>query len=217
MSGGIAARGGSRAGALAGAAALLLAGCGGPDRQDADEPKGTYRVEVTEARFPDEQKLAKASRMTISVRNVDTKTIPNLAVTMGTGVGNPSAGEGPAGLTYYDEGNEDPAKPIFTVDTSPRGAETAYKDTWALGKLKPGRSKTFNWDVTAVDARPYDIKYRVSAGLDGNARAVTASGGQPAGRFTGAVVDTPPEAKVADSGKDILKRGETIQPRIPKD
>jgi len=217
VSGGIAARGGSRAGALAGAAALLLAGCGGPDRQDADEPKGTYRVEVTEARFPDEQKLAKASRMTISVRNVDTKTIPNLAVTMGTGVGNPSAGEGPAGLTYYDEGNEDPAKPIFTVDTSPRGAETAYKDTWALGKLKPGRSKTFNWDVTAVDARPYDIKYRVSAGLDGNARAVTASGGQPAGRFTGAVVDTPPEAKVADSGKDILKRGETIQPRIPKD
>ena len=213
----IAARGGTRAGALAGAAALLLAGCGGPDRQDADEPKGTYRVEVTEARFPDEQKLAKASRMTISVRNVDTKTIPNLAVTMGTGVGNPSAGEGPAGLTYYDEGNEDPAKPIFTVDTSPRGAETAYKDTWALGKLKPGRSKTFNWDVTAVDARPYDIKYRVSAGLDGNARAVTASGGQPAGRFTGAVVDTPPEAKVADSGKDILKRGETIQPRIPKD
>ena len=217
MSGVIAARGGTRAGALAGAAALLLAGCGGPDRQDADEPKGTYRVEVTEARFPDEQKLAKASRMTISVRNVDTKTIPNLAVTMGTGVGNPSAGEGPAGLTYYDEGNEDPAKPIFTVDTSPRGAETAYKDTWALGKLKPGRSKTFNWDVTAVDARPYDIKYRVSAGLDGNARAVTASGGQPAGRFTGAVVDTPPEAKVADSGKDILKRGETIQPRIPKD
>jgi len=34
---------------------------------------------------------------------------------------------------------------------SPRGAETAYKDTWALGALKPGRSKTFNWDVTAVD------------------------------------------------------------------
>ncbi len=212
VSGGIA----SRAGALAGAAALLLGGCGGPDRQDSDEQSGRYRVEVTEARFPDEQKLAKSSRMTITVRNADTKTIPNLAVTMGTGVGNPSAGEGPAGLTYYDEGNEDPAKPIFTVDTSPRGAETAYKDTWALGALKPGRSKTFNWDVTAVDARPYNIRYRVSAGLDGKAMAITASGGAPAGRFTGEVSDAAPQAKVADSGEDIISGGESIEPRSPK-
>lgn len=214
-SGGFSARCAARAGALAGAAALLVAGCGGPDRQDTDEKRGTYRVEVTEARFPDEQKLAKASRMTITVRNVDSKTIPNLAVTMGTGVGNPSAAEGPAGLTFYDEGNEDPAKPIFVVDTSPRGGETAYKDTWALGQLKPGRSKTFSWDVTAVDARPYDIKYRVSAGLDPGVRAITASGGQPAGRFSGEVVDSAPDAKVADSGEDIITRGEAIEPRSP--
>lgn len=205
-----------RAGALAGAAVVLLGGCGGPARQDADEPTGRYRVEVTEASFPDEQKLAKSTRMTIKVRNVDTKTIPNLAVTMGTGVGNPSAGEGPAGLTYYDEGNEDPAKPIFTVDTSPRGAATAYKDTWALGRLRPGRTKTFNWDVTAVDARPYDIKYRVSAGLDGKAMAITADGGQPAGRFTGVVSDAVPQPKVADSGEDIISGGSRIEPREPK-
>lgn len=216
VSGAIASRPARRACALAGAAALLLGGCGGPARQDEDEPTGTYRVEVTEARFPDEQKLAKASRMTISVRNVDTKPVPNLAVTMGTGVGNPSAGEGPAGLTYRDEQNEDPAKPIFIIDTSPRGAETAYKDTWALGTLKPGRTKTFNWDVTAVKARPYDIKYRISAGLDGKAKAITAAGAQPAGRFTGVVNDAPPQAKVADSGEDIVSRGESIEPRTPK-
>ena len=169
---------------------------------------------MTKASFPEDQKLAKSSRMTIRVRNVGTKTIPNLAVTMGTGVGNPSAAEGPAGLTYRDEGNEDEAKPLFTIDTSPRGGETAYKDTWALGKLEPGRSKTFNWDVTAVEARPYNIGYRVSAGLDGKAMAITADGSQPAGRFTGVVSDAVPQPKVADkNGEDIIKGGSSIEPR----
>jgi hypothetical protein len=132
---------------------------------------------------------------------------------MGTGVGNPSAAEGPSGLTYQDDGNEDPAKPIFSIDDSPRGGETAYVDTWALGALKPGRSKTFNWDVTAVEAKPYEIRYRVSAGLDGKAMAITSSGGQPAGRFKGVVSDVPPQAKVADSGEDVLSRGRSIEPR----
>jgi hypothetical protein len=212
-SGGNASRLRTRACAVAGAAALLLPACGGPARQDEDEKPGRYRVEVTEARFPDDQKLAKSSRMTIAVRNVDTKTIPNIAVTVGTGVGNPSAAEGAAGLTYQDDGNEDPAKPIFVIDTEPRGGDTAYVDTWALGPLAPGQSKTFNWDVTAVEARPYEIRYRVSAGLDPGARAITSSGAQPAGRFRGEVVDTPPEAKVADSGEDVVKRGQAIEPR----
>lgn len=202
----------ARALALAGSAALLLAGCGGPDRQDEDEPVGRYSVEVVEAEFPPDQKLAKSSRMSIAVRNVDTETIPNVAVTVGTGGGG-GGSKSQSGFDYRDEGNEDPSKPIFVIDTEPRGGQTAYVNTWALGQLKPGQTKTFNWDVTAVDARPYNIRYRVAAGLDGKAVAVTDSGEQPAGRFVGTVDDTPPDAKVADSGRDVIKAGGSVKPR----
>src|ERR671918_1659569 len=63
------------------AAAVALAGCGGGERQDENEPEGTYRVDVTQATFPGDQKLAKSSTMKIVVKNVDDKTVPNIAVT----------------------------------------------------------------------------------------------------------------------------------------
>lgn len=207
---------GGRVAALAGVAALVLSGCGGPARQDEDEPSGRYRVEVTEASFPDDQKLAKNSRLKIGVRNVDTKTIPNIAVTVGTDVGGAASSEDAEGFDYYDPGNEDPSKPIFVIDTEPRGSQTAYRETWALGELKPGETKTFAWDLTAVEAKPYTIRYKVAAGLDGKAKAVLASGEEPAGRFTGEVKDTPPQAKVARSGEDVITSGEQIEPRSPK-
>jgi ABC-type uncharacterized transport system auxiliary subunit len=73
-----------RAAALASTAfaAAALAACGGGERQDADEPEGTFEVEVVEARFPSEQKLAKRSELRISVRNAGSETIPNVAVTV---------------------------------------------------------------------------------------------------------------------------------------
>jgi hypothetical protein len=194
-------RGASAVAALA-LGALVAAGCGGPPRQDVDEPTGQYRVEVTEATFPSDHKLAKSSRMTISVRNLDTKTIPNLAVTVDS-------------FDYREQLGkvEDPRKPIFVIDTEPRGGETAYRDTWALGALKPGQTKTFVWGVTAVEPRAYNIRYRVSAGLDGKAKAVTATGAQPAGRFVGTVSKQAPDAKVADSGEDIITSRARIEPR----
>ena len=42
-------------------AALLASGCGGGERQDADEPSGTFKVDVS-ASFPAEQRLARADR-----------------------------------------------------------------------------------------------------------------------------------------------------------
>jgi hypothetical protein len=198
---------------VGGLAILLLAGCGGPARQDEDEPPGRYRVEITEASFPEDQKLAKSSRLKIGVRNVDTRTIPNIAVTVGTDVGGASGSEDTEGFDYYDPGNEDPSKPIFVIDTEPRGGQTAYRETWALGELEPGETKTFAWDLTAVEAKPYNIRYEVSAGLDGKAKAVLANNEQPRGRFTGVVSDEAPEAKVARSGEDIISADEQIEPR----
>lgn len=194
------------------AAAVALAGCGGGERQDENEPEGSYRVDVTQATFPGGQKLAKPSTMRIVVKNVDDQTVPNIAVTV-------------RGFDERVEGEDlaDPERPVFAINgepeqigglpesraQAPRGGDTAYVDTWALGELAPGQVRTFLWKVTAVEAGPYRLTYEVSAGLDGKAKAVTQSGRQPTGVFIGTIDDTPPDARVADDGRTIIRDDES--------
>src|SRR4051812_16394600 len=178
------------------ACGLVVAGCGGGQRQDANEPSGNYKVQVVEAKFPDKQALAKRSIMTITVKNVDTKTIPNVAVTVKS-----------FDQTKNDPTLADPRRPQFIVNTGPHGGDTAYVGTSALGPLKPGETKTFKWDVTAVVAGPYSLKYAVAAGLNGKARAVLAGGGLPSGEFSGRISSRAPQAKVADDGHTVITTG----------
>lgn len=186
----------------------LVAGCGGGERQDADEPEGDFAVEVVTATFPKKQKLAQSSDLVITVRNAGDKALPNVAVTL-------------KGLSYRateaDLANAD--RPQFVVngvqreiagfpeakEAAPLGCDTAYVDTWACGRLKPGAEKTFVWKVTAVKAGPYDIAWRVAAGLDGKAKAVAAGGGAaPSGSFSGTVSDEAPEVRIAEDGKTVV-------------
>src|SRR6185503_21329412 len=147
-------------------AALIaaFAGCGGGnERQDENEPEGDYKVEVVEASFPSDQKLAKRSQLVIVVRNADSKKIPNIAVTM-------------KGLDYRKDDPElaDQRRPQFVVNgkfkkfgniedaqaLTPGGVDNpTYVNTWPLGPLEPGESKEFKWDVTAVVAGPYELNY----------------------------------------------------------
>ncbi len=188
--------------------AVATAGCGGGERQDEDEPEGQFKVEVVSASFPEKQKLAKRSQLEIVVRNTDTKDIPNVAVTV-------------KGL---DRRKDDPdladqRRPVFVVNgrfkefgniedaqaQTPNGIENpTYVDTWSLGPLKPGQSKSFKWDVTAVQAGPYELTYTVAAGLDGKAQAVDASGQAPQGVFSGTISDAPPQTRIAADGKTIV-------------
>jgi hypothetical protein len=203
------------------AATVAVAGCGGPPRQDVDEPAGTYPVEIVEASFPTDQKLARTSEMRITVRNAGRETIPQVSVTVGPpergGPQGAANAESESPFSYQDHKNEDPTKPIFVVNKEPEGGDTAHQRTWTLGALRPGQEKTFVWELTAVEARPFDFRYQVSAGLDGQAKAVLAgTGGRPEGRFRGKVDNTPPAAKVADSGgENIVSGGRVYIPRRP--
>ena len=176
-------------------ASVFAVGCGstGP-RQDANEHAGNYKVEVVAAKFPHKQSLAQRSRMVITVKNVDTKTIPNIAVTVKD-----------FDRRSSDPNLADPRRPIFVVNTGPRGGDTAYVGTSALGPLAPGQTKSFVWDVTAVVAGPYKLDYMVAAGLNGKAKAVLAGGGLPGGTFSGKISSAAPKAKVADDGHTIVK------------
>jgi hypothetical protein len=90
-------------------------------------------------------------------------------------------------------------------DASPRGCDTAFVNTWACGPLKPNEQRTFRWSVTAVQAGPYKVGWRVAAGLDGKAKAVAPGGGPaPRGQFSGSVSDEAPDVRVADDGHTIV-------------
>ena len=137
--------------ALACAPALLVAGCGGGTRQDKDEPKGNFPVEVVSAEFPEQQKLAKDSKMEIVVRNAGNKEIPVVSVTVecpgqkargdeddrsGGSGGSPSgSGSQGGGFNYKTTfpGVADPSRPQFVVNTIPTRTPRNYD----RGRLDP--------------------------------------------------------------------------------
>jgi hypothetical protein len=196
--------------ALALAGVVAGVGCGGAERQDEDEPEGEFAVEVVRASFPEaDQKLAKRSNLLITVRNAGRRTIPNIAVTVD-------------GFNYRKADPElaDPERPQFVIngrpreiggfpeakDASPLGCDTAYVNTWACGPLAAGKQKTFRWSVTAVKAGDFEINWRVAAGLDGKAKAVSPENGPaPSGTFSGQVSDEAPEVRVADDGETVVE------------
>jgi hypothetical protein len=195
--------------ALALAGVVALAGCGGGERQDEDEPEGDFAVEVVAASFPEDQKLAKKSNLVITVRNAGNRTVPNIAVTV----------DG-FNVRRSDPELADPRRPQFVIngvpreiggfpeakDAAPLGCDTAYVNTWACGPLAAGRRRTFRWSVTAVLAGDFEINWRVAAGLDGKANAVGPGGAEaPSGSFSGTVSDEAPEVRVADDGETVVE------------
>ncbi len=73
----------------------------------------------------------------------------------------------------------------------PGGAQTAYVNTWALGALAPGKTRTFVWQVVPVKAGTYTVHYSVAAGLAGKAKARLASGAPAAGQFAVDIAPAP--------------------------
>lgn len=174
-----------------------LAGCGGSsERQDANEPSGDYPVEITQVKFPRKQGLGETSRLVISVRNSGEETIPNIAMTV-------------SGFYYRTDQPDvaDPERPVWIVNLPPANGQTAMVGTWALGSLDPGRTATFTWNATSVRAGTHQLTYRAAAGLNGKARAVTDSGGVPAGAMTVQITPKPRKSYVLPNG-DVVEQGE---------
>jgi hypothetical protein len=171
---------------------LVAWGCGG-ERQDANEPSRSYSVEIVNARFPANQAVAAPQTMAIEVRNVDSRVIPNIGITVNS-----------FEHRATQKGLADPSRPTWIIDQAPEsspdnptgGGTVAHNETWALGPLQPGQTKKFSWRVTAVDAGVHTVKYRVVAGLQGKAKAQLNNGGVPEGSFTVNVTGRPLAATV---------------------
>jgi hypothetical protein len=185
------------AGIAAGVAALAVAGCGGGQRQDASEPSGSFRVDIVKASFPTKQHLAKSERFVIAVRNSGRKAVPNVAVTVSSFASRSQQ----AGLA-------DPSRAVWVIDASPRGGDTAYTNTWALGRLAPGQTRRFVWRVTAVQAGTHTVKWQVAAGLNGKAKATLSSNRAPAGSVTVDISAKPAQARVDPATGKVVREGD---------
>jgi hypothetical protein len=247
----------------------LIACGGGGERQDEDEPEGTFPVAITKAEFPNRQRLAQTSNLVLAVRNEGTETIPDLAITINTfrqGEEAPTAdeaaepGEGPSALGESEEdptagevepseesaeqgggeagaqptpqangsfsvrseqeGLAIPSRPVWILEqgypklagqTVSAGAEAAQTDTFSFGALDPNETREIVWRVTPVQPGTYTVHYRIAAGLQGKARAVTGDGSVPEGEFVVVISDVPPQTRVDDAGNVVpIQKGDII-------
>ena len=183
---------------------MALPGCGGGAAQSDNEPEGSYKLEVADASFPGKQGIAEQSTMRIAVRNPERETVPNVAVTVETKGARAGEGLTAFGQKSADARLADPNRPIWILDKEPVGGTSAYSNTWTLGPLRGGQTKTFEWKLTAVEPGTYSLAYRVSPGLDN--KATLADGSKARGTFDVTVTDEPIPARVNSKGEVV--RGE---------
>lgn len=221
----------------AAAVALLVAGCGGA-RQDANEPSGSYHVSIVKASFPKRQTLSAATTLTLTVRNDDSKTVPNLAVTVTTSSASTarnangvssygSRGSAPVGFNYVsaEPGLSNPLRPVWildnvTIDNQVHSGDadpavTAYDATWSNGSLAPGATRTFSWTLTPVVTGKWTVGYRVDAGLNGKAVATLANGRSPSGTLSTIISNVPPQSRVNPNTGAVVRQPPAVAPGTP--
>jgi hypothetical protein len=191
--------------AFAAVALALAAGCGGGARQDAGERAASYPVAVPLATFPTRQSLAERTEMRIAVRNAGSDTIPNVAATI------EAAGRGTtveAFARHTDEpGVQSSSRPVWVVEAGPYSGEAANANTWALGPLRPGATKTFVWRLAAVEPGRYTLTYRLSGSLSGKSQLRLQGGAVPQGSFTVTIDAKPGRTRVLPDGRIVRVPG----------
>jgi hypothetical protein len=179
----------------------LASGCGESAHQDVGEPKGAFTVRVTRASFPARQAVSRPERLVLNVRNTGARAVPNVTVAVNSfdytsNYPNLAARKRPVWVVDHGPGPL-PRIPVETVEVdAPGGGTTATYNIWALGRLAPGATRSFVWQVTPVKPGVHKVSYRVYAGLNGRARARLAAGGTPSGGFTVAIAGRPPQRHV---------------------
>lgn len=177
-----------------------MVGCGQP-RQDAQEKSATYTVDIVGASFPSEQTLAHKAKLKVVVRNASRHVVPDLAISIdsfsaaSTQIGLAST-QRPVWILDGGPGAQ-PQHPVEGQNNYiPGGAVTAYTNTWAVGPVRAGETRTFVWNVTPVKSGVHRVNYTVAAGLNGKARAQLSNGSVPQGSFTVNINKAPSQVHI---------------------
>ena len=199
---------------VASAAALAACGASTANEDQATQATGSFPASV-KAAFPAKQTLAENSQLVIRITNTGSRTMPNVAVTLT----NPKYGSGaqalgtllaaPAAGQPILAGR---SRPVWVINQAPGpcgyscqqggpgAGATAYTNTWALGTLPPGATRTFDWHVTALEPGAYTVAYQVAAGLSGKA---SATGASTHGQLKVVIASKPRSAYINSAGKIV--------------
>jgi hypothetical protein len=91
------------------------------------------------------------------------------------------------------------------------GAEAAQSNTFSFGELGPNETREVVFRVTPVQPGTYTVRYRIAAGLQGKAVAVSEDGSVPEGEFVVRISDVPPQTRVDDQGRVVpIRPGDII-------
>jgi hypothetical protein len=145
-------------------------------------PSGApYQVAIPTSRLDASTLLANAP-LVLAIRNVGTRSIPDVTVTLNSlRSGEPTPG---------DQTSDTPA---FLLVSAPAGAATGDPRVFALGRLAPGRTAVLRATVRAERTGPYRIDYTVSS--DPNDTGIVQRAGRPAaGTLVGLIVPSVPNA-----------------------
>ncbi len=141
-----------------------------------------------------------------------------------------SVAEGPFSVLSDQPGQAIPSRPVWILEQGfPReagtepgpgppgeiaqasGAIAVQTNTFAFGPIPADESIDIVWRVTPVQAGTYTVHYRVAAGLQGKAVAVTEDGSEVEGEFIVQITDAPPQTRVNDAGEVVpIKPGDIV-------
>lgn len=165
-------------------AGLLVGGCGGGESQDATLSTGTWKVAVERWRFPKRQPLGTPVDMKLVIRNIDSRDLPHLAITIG-GLAEPVEQQGAASRT----------RPVWIINAVRGGDQTAYnsstKRTFRLGPIAAGAVTTFTLPLTPLRRGEHVVSYSIATDIYGAGKAETANGEPADGKRTIAIDPTP--------------------------
>jgi hypothetical protein len=214
LAAGIAACGGSRqdANEPEGDFPVSIVSADFPSRQKlADNTNLTLAVENS-----GDQTIPNLSITIFTTSNASTGESTTTTGTTSTGTESTSqelpTAQGSFSVRSEQEGLAIPFRPVWILEegfpklegqTASAGAEAAQTDTYAFGELAPNQTKRIVWNVTPVQGGTYTVHYRVAAGLEGKAKAVTADGSVPEGEFVVRISTAPPQTRVDDSGRVV--------------
>lgn len=164
---------------------LVLSGCGSEAPQDKNAPSGTWRVTVLDWHFPRIQPLGTPQSFTVRVRNDDTRTIPQLTITI-------------SGLQtrVYQPGAAGDVRPVWLTDEVDFGGFSTYnsplQQTFTVGAVEPGDVATYNVNLTPSRRGAHVVGYRLSPAPLGDNKIVNASDGAEAAETREVVIDPDP-------------------------
>jgi hypothetical protein len=162
--------------------AFVLAGCGDKSSDEGDV-KGTFTVKAA-WKFPKVQTLGKPLRFVVAVRNVDTRDIPQLIITVN-------------GLSTFVKQPNTAVKtrPVWIpnvenyADVTPNS--TATGSSFSLGPLPAGDFHTYVLPLTPIRRGVHPISYSLAPDLSGSAKVEFEGGGMAAERRVIRIDPTP--------------------------